>query len=34
MEKRVYDWIASLAPNYAEYEKSTKRESPLVLLKG
>ena len=32
--RQVYDWIASLAPNYAEYEKSTKREIPLLLLKG
>lgn len=31
--REAYDWIASLAPNYAEYEKSTKREIPLVHLK-
>lgn len=29
----LYDWIASIAPNYGEYEKKTTREIPLVLLK-
>jgi len=34
-EKRrpLYDWIASIAPNYGEYEKKTSREIPLVFLK-
>lgn len=31
--RTLYDWIASIAPNYAEYEKTTKREIPLVFLK-
>jgi len=31
--RTLYDWIASIAPNYAEYEKATKREIPLVFLK-
>jgi deazaflavin-dependent oxidoreductase (nitroreductase family) len=30
----VYDWIASIAPNYGSYEKKTSREIPLVLLKA
>ncbi|NOT04017.1 MAG: nitroreductase family deazaflavin-dependent oxidoreductase [Anaerolineales bacterium] len=29
----LYDWIASIAPNYGEYEKKTAREIPLVFLK-
>ena len=29
----LYDWIVSIAPNYGEYEKTTTREIPLVLLK-
>jgi len=31
--RTLYDWVASIAPNYAEYEKATKREIPLVFLK-
>jgi F420H(2)-dependent quinone reductase len=30
----VYDWIASIAPNYGSYEKKTSREIPLVLLRA
>jgi deazaflavin-dependent oxidoreductase (nitroreductase family) len=30
----IYDWIASIAPNYGSYEKKTSREIPLVLLKA
>lgn len=29
----LYDWIASIAPNYGDYEKQTTREIPLVFLK-
>ena len=29
----LYDWIASIAPNFGEYEKKTAREIPLVFLK-
>lgn len=29
----LYDWIASIAPNYGEYKKQTIREIPLVFLK-
>jgi deazaflavin-dependent oxidoreductase (nitroreductase family) len=32
--KPLYAWIASLAPNYGEYEKQTSREIPLVFLKA
>ncbi len=31
--KPLYAWIASIAPNYGEYEKKTKREIPLVFVK-
>lgn len=31
--KPIYAWIASMAPNYGEYEKRTSREIPLVFLK-
>ncbi len=31
--KPIYAWIASIAPNYGEYEKRTSREIPLVFLK-
>ncbi len=30
----LYDWVASISPNYGEYEKHTTREIPLVLLKA
>lgn len=30
----LYDWIASSAPNFGEYEKKTTREIPLVFLKS
>lgn len=29
----LYDWVVSLASNYGEYEKKTRREIPLVFLK-
>ncbi len=32
--KPIYAWIASMAPNFGEYEKKTTREIPLVLLKA
>ena len=31
--KPIYAWIASMAPNFGEYEKQTTREIPLVFLK-
>jgi len=31
--KPLYAWIASLAPNFGDYEKKTTREIPLVFLK-
>ncbi len=31
--KPVYEWIASIAPNFGDYEKKTTREIPLVFLK-
>jgi deazaflavin-dependent oxidoreductase (nitroreductase family) len=31
--KPLYAWIASIAPNFGDYEKRTTREIPLVLLK-
>ena len=31
--KPVYEWIASIAPNFGDYEKRTTREIPLVFLK-
>ena len=31
--KPVYEWIASTAPNFGDYEKRTTREIPLVFLK-
>jgi deazaflavin-dependent oxidoreductase (nitroreductase family) len=31
--KPVYEWIASVAPNFGDYEKKTTREIPLVFLK-
>ncbi len=31
--KPIYAWIASIAPNYGDYEKKTTREIPLVFLK-
>ena len=31
--KPVYKWIASIAPNFGDYEKKTAREIPLVFLK-
>ncbi len=31
--KPVYEWIASIAPNFGGYEKKTTREIPLVFLK-
>ena len=31
--KPVYEWIASIAPNFGDYEKKTAREIPLVFLK-
>ncbi len=31
--KPVYEWIASTAPNFGDYEKKTTREIPLVFLK-
>ena len=30
--KPVYEWIASIAPNFGDYEKRTTREIPLVFL--
>jgi deazaflavin-dependent oxidoreductase (nitroreductase family) len=31
--KPLYAWIASIAPNFGDYEKKTTREIPLVFLK-
>ena len=31
--KPIYEWIASIAPNFGDYEKKTTREIPLVFLK-
>ena len=31
--KPLYEWIASIAPNFGNYEKKTTREIPLVFLK-
>ena len=31
--KPLYAWIASIAPNFGDYEKRTTREIPLVFLK-
>jgi len=31
--KPIYEWIASIAPNFGDYEKRTAREIPLVFLK-
>ena len=31
--KPIYAWIASIAPNFGDYEKRTTREIPLVFLK-
>ena len=32
--KPIYAWIASLSPNFGDYEKRTTREIPLVFLKA
>jgi deazaflavin-dependent oxidoreductase (nitroreductase family) len=32
--KSLYSWIVSIATNFGEYEKKTKREIPLVFLKA
>ena len=31
--KPIYAWIASIAPNFEDYEKQTTREIPVVFLK-
>ena len=33
LRKPIYEWIASIAPNFGDYEKKTTREIPLVFLK-
>ena len=32
LRKPIYEWIASIAPNFGDYEKKTTREIPLVFL--
>ncbi len=33
LRKPIYEWVASIAPNFGDYEKKTTREIPLVFLK-